>query len=160
MRHHWRLLRPAFTILEVMVVVLVIAILAAVAVPRFVGLDVEARTTAAAATLGAVRASLASHRTNAVIAGTAPYPSLGDLLEPGHVLQQEVPPNPFTKVGGVQSVSRQQAEARAVFNEASHGWNYFVDNDSDPPVAIFYANSAAETAQRDETGRPLGANEL
>ncbi len=149
-----------FSLLEVTVVALIVAILAAVVVPRFVGLEGDARTSSASATLGAVRAALAAHRTNGVIAGTDPFPSLEQLTEPGRVLAQPIPPNPFTGASGVQAVSRAQAEAHAVLNEAVYGWNYFVDNDADPPVAIFYANSDDESTAEAADGRRLLASEL
>ena len=52
------------------------------------------------------------------------------------------------------------AEARSVVNAGAAGWNYYVDNDADPPVAVFYANSAEETTVPDGAGGFLAANEL
>lgn len=150
----------AYTLLEVLVVVIVIGILAAVVVPRFAGATDEARTSSLQSVLGGVRSSIASYRTRAVIAGADPFPTLGELNTPGAVLQNEVPANPFTGVRGVQSVSVAQAQARAVVNESAAGWNYAVDNDSSPPVAIFYANCDDATSAKDGGGQALTGNEL
>lgn len=157
MRDMWPARRNGFTFLEVMVVIIMIGILAAVVVPRFTGVTEEAKSSAVQGTLGGVRSSIAAYRAKAVLAGSAPYPTLEELLEPGFVVQQEIPVNPFTGVGNVQAVSRGQADARAVVGSAV-GWNYFVDNSADPPVAIFYANSDAVVTGGN--GTPKGANEL
>lgn len=150
----------AFSLLEVMIVVIVIGILAAVVVPRFAGATDEARTASAQAVLGGVRASIASFRTRAVIAGDDPFPTLAELTSVGTVVQSEIGANPFTGVAGVQTVSQEQAAARAVVNEQAAGWNYFVDNSGAPPVAIFYANCDDETTATGSGGGVATGNEL
>lgn len=131
----------AFTMLEVMVVVIIIGILAALVVPRFAGATQEANASALASHVGGVRASIAAFRANAILTGVDPFPTLAQLTTPGVVLQDALPSNPFNRRNTVQAVTRAQAQARVVLNEPAIGWNYFVDNASDPPVAIFYANS-------------------
>jgi len=149
----------AFTLAELLVVVLILGILAAVTVPRFAGATDEARTASAQSTLGAVRSSIATFRMNAVINGGDPYPTLAE-LRGDTVVRTDVPPNPFSGVAGIQGVSGSQAQARAVVSAGSAGWNYFVDNAADPPVAVFYANDATVTTHGDGDGGFLGANEL
>ncbi|KAA0215990.1 MAG: prepilin-type N-terminal cleavage/methylation domain-containing protein [Leptolyngbya sp. PLA3] len=150
----------AFTLVEVLIVVIIIGVLAAVVVPRFAGATDEARTSSLQSVLGGVRSSIASFRTRAVIAGEDPFPTLGELTTTGSVLQNEVPANPFTGVSGVQSVSLAQAQSRAVVNENAAGWNYAVDNESSPPVAIFYANCDNASSVEDSEGNAVTANEL
>lgn len=152
--------RSAFTLLEMMIVVIVLGILAALVIPKFASATDDARTASVQSTVGGVRASIAAFRTRAVIEGSDPFPTLAQLETIGVVVQHEIGVNPFTNIGGVQSVSRAQAEARAVVSEGSAGWNYFVDNASSPPVAIFYANSDDATTSDDGSGGFLGANEL
>jgi prepilin-type N-terminal cleavage/methylation domain-containing protein len=151
--------KRAFSLLEIMIVVIVLGILAAVAVPRFANATDDARTTATESTLASVRASIATFRTAAVVSGDDPFPTLADLTE-GSVVKSDLPANPFTGVAGVQAASRNQAERRAVFNPQRAGWNYFVDNDATPPRAVFYANSDAPTTRNSPAGDPVGANEL
>lgn len=152
--------RPAaaFSLLEVMVVVLVLGILAAVVVPRFDNVTNDARTSALQGALGGVRSGLASHRTRAVIAGDPAFPTLGELTTPGTVVEGTFPANPFNELSTVQAVSQGDAESRVVRNESSYGWNYFVDNEASPPVAIFYANSSDATTGSD--GGADTANEM
>ena len=149
----------AFTLVEIMIVVVIIGILAAVAIPKFASASEDAMTSATQSTVAGVRSSIATYRTSAVIQGNDPYPTLAQLQD-GSVLKFDLPINPFTKIGGVQAVSRAQAEVRGVSNQTSVGWNYFVDNAADPPVAIFYANSSNETTASDGSGGAQTANEL
>jgi prepilin-type N-terminal cleavage/methylation domain-containing protein len=149
----------AFTLVEVLIVIVILGILAAVAVPRFASASDDAMTSATQSTVAGVRSAIATYRTSAVIQGNDPYPSLAQLGD-GSVLKFEIPPNPFTDIAGVQQVSQAQAEARGVSNESAAGWNYFVDNDGDPPVAIFYANTSAATTASDGAGGTQTANEL
>jgi prepilin-type N-terminal cleavage/methylation domain-containing protein len=153
------MLRKAFSLLEIMVVVIVIGILAAVVVPRFAKAGDDARTASTESVLGSVRASVASFRTAAVIAGTDPYPTLQQLTG-GTVVRFDLPANPFTGVHGVQTVTRAQAMSRAVVNQNAAGWNYFVDNESDPPFAIFYSNAQSQTTRTNQAGNPVPANQL
>lgn len=153
------MMRRAFSLLEIMVVVIIIGILAAVVVPRFASAGDDARTASTEAVLGSARASIASFRTAAVIAGTDPFPTLQQLGD-GTVVRFDLPANPFTGVAGVQSVSRAQAMSRAVLNQNAAGWNYFVDNASDPPLAVFYANSSDQTTRTDQAGARVPANQL
>lgn len=152
--------RAAFTMLEVMVVVTIIAILAAVVVPRFGGLSDDARSSAALTSLGGVRTSLSAYRTRRVIAGEDPYPALADLLAEGTVMQRGMPANPYTGLTSVQEVSEAQADARQVSSPEGFGWCYFVDNDAEPAKAVIYLNCENETRVTDPSGGYRTANEL
>ncbi|MBX3364757.1 MAG: prepilin-type N-terminal cleavage/methylation domain-containing protein [Phycisphaeraceae bacterium] len=152
--------RAGFTLLEILVVVIVLGILAAVVTPRFTNAQSEARGSALQAAVGGVRSGLAAYRTRATIAGIEPFPTLEELVSPGVVTQSELPVNPYNGLRTVQSVTLSQALARSVSGEESFGWNYFVDNATDPPVAIFYANSSAKTGIIASDGVERTANEL
>lgn len=152
-------IRTAFSLLEIMIVVVVLGILAAIAIPRFAGATDEARTASVESVLGSVRASIAAHRTAAVIAGDDPYPTLSELTD-GSTLRFETPENPFSGQAAIQAVTSAQASNRAVVNAGRAGWNYFVDNNAQPPIAVFYANSGEQTTRRGPDGSFLNANEL
>jgi hypothetical protein len=96
---------------------------------------------------------------NAVISGNDPFPTLAQLTD-GTVVKFDIPSNPFSGVSGVQAVSQNQAASRSVVSPTSAGWNYFVDNSANPPIAIFYSNSSDDSTVDDGSGGVLGANEL
>jgi len=150
----------AFTLIEIMVVVMILALSAAVVVPQFAGATDDARTSAAESIISGVRTSIDAYSDRAVRRGSNPYPSLADLVTPGVVVIRTLPTNPFTGVSGVQAVSKQQAESRAVMNTGSAGWNFYVDTSVDQPGVYFYANCTTATTVPDGKGGTLAANEL
>jgi len=150
----------AFTFIEVMVVVVVIGILAAIVVPQFGGVTEDAKASAAQGALGGVRSSIAGFRAKAILSASSPFPTLAQLTTLGTVLQSEVPTNPFNSMSNIQAVSAAQAAARTVVNETTVGWNYYVDNSATPPSAIFYANSSSATTVPNGSGGYKTANQL
>lgn len=154
------MVKRAFTFVEVAVVIIMIGILAAMVIPRFGSVTEDAKAASLQSTLAGVRAGVAAFRTNAILAGTSPFPSADELLKQGVVMQSEIPANPFTNVSGVQEVKSAEASKRVVSNPEKYGWNYYVDNSAKPPAAVFYANTDAVTTVLDSGGKPKSANEL
>lgn len=153
-------LRRAFSMLEIMVVVMIIGVLAAVVVPRFGGVTSDAKSGAAEGALGGVRSGIAAFRSKAILAGTSPFPTSAQLTTLGTVLQTSMPKNPFNNLATVQTVTLAQANARTVVNPTTAGWNYYVDNAANPPVAIFYCNSSTTTTVSNGSGGYKTANQL
>ena len=158
-RPHLSPFRRAFTVIEVIVVVLMIGILAAIVVPQFGGVTNDAKSGAAQGALAGVRSGIAGFRSKAILAGTSPFPTLTQLTTTGTVLQSAMPQNPYNKLSSVQTVTLAQATARTVVGTTS-GWNYYVDNTASPPVAIFYANSSTVTTVSNGSGGYKTANQL
>jgi len=153
--------RRAFTLIELVAVMVVLAILAGVAIPKYFDYADRARASSLQGALGGVRTAVANFLTNSSIDGTAAYPTLAELTTTGTVMQEALPENPYNGLSNVQTVATlAAAQARTVSNADTYGWNYFVDNTSNPPVAIFYANSDDETTEEDSSGDPIPANEL
>ena len=149
----------AFTLVELLVVIVMLGILAAIAVPKFSSATDDARSASTQSTLAGVRAAIATFRMNAVINGNDPFPTLAELTGTT-VVKFDIPQNPFTGVSGVQAVSYGQATSRSVISQNSAGWNYYFDNSANPPVAIFYSNCSNPSTVDDGNGGVLGANEL
>lgn len=142
-------------------VVVVLGILAAVAIPAFASIREDARTQSAITTLAGVRASIASFRERAVIAGADPFPTLAELTTTGAVLDHPMDANPWSGLATVRSASGAEADARTIASADTHGWAYHVDNGASPPRAVFYANSSDATTRTDPSdGSLFGANEL
>lgn len=150
-----------FTLVEVLVVVVILGILAAVAVPGIVSAAADGRTASAEATLLGVRSSIASFRERAVIAGDDPFPTVTELTTTGTVVDRPIGANPFTGVSNVRAGTLADMQARSVKVPKLFGWVYYVDNSASPPIAVFWANCTDETTRTDPaTGDPIPANEL
>lgn len=147
-----------FTLIELIAVMVVLAILAGVAVPRYFDYTDRARTAALQGTLGNVRSAAANFYANASLSGTAAYPTLAQLTTVGTVMQDAFPQNPFNNLTTVSAATGANWTAREV--SGNFGWRYYVDNSSNPPAYGFYANSSSNTTVSDPAGGVFQANEL
>jgi len=150
----------AFTFVEIMVVVVIVGILAAMVIPRFTQVTSSANSAAVKGAVAGVRSSIAGYRAKQILAGATPFPTLSQLTTQGTVLQGEMPANPFNGLSSVQSVSVSDAASRRVSSPTQYGWNYAVDNTSNPPTATFYANSDEPTDVPNGSGGFKKASEL
>lgn len=153
--------RRAFSLIELIAVMVVLAILAGVAAPRFFNYSDQAKTSSLKGTLGGVRSGIASFYANSSFNGAPAYPTLAELNTLGTVMQEAIPANPYSNLSAVRQVNnRNNALNRQTSQTNQFGWNYFVDNSSDPPMAIFWANSTEETTEDDSSGDPITANDM
>lgn len=151
-------LTPAFTLIELIAVIVVLAILAGVAVPRYFDYSNRARTSALQGTLGNVRSALANFYANSTLSGTPAYPTLAQLTTSGTVLMDAFPTNPFNDLNTVTAATQNEFNSRDV--SGTVGWRYFVNNASNPPTVGFYANSSAQTTSTNSAGAAVTANNL
>lgn len=122
----------AFTLVELIAVIVVLAILAGVAVPKYFDYTAKAKESATKATLGAVRAAVANFYANSIVnTGTAAYPSLTQLTASGTVLNEAIPKNPYNDSAAVSAATWAATPPIA----GSSGWNYDATN------GRFWANS-------------------
>lgn len=150
--------RKAFTLIELIAVLVVLAILSGVAVPKYIDYSTRARSSATQGALGGVRTAVANYMVDTSISGTATYPTLAQLTTPGSVLQEAIPPNPYNGLNTVTAATAAEANNRTVGGTA--GWRYYVDNTLNPPVAVFYANSTEATRVDNGAGGFFTANQL
>lgn len=151
--------RLGFTLIELIAVIVVLAILAGVAVPRYFDYTDRARTSAVQGTLGNVRSAIQNFYANASLSGSPAYPTLAQLQTIGSVLQDHMPLNPYNNLPTITSATSAEWTARTVAGTA--GWRYFVDNTTTPPTYGFYINSTANTTVPNAAGTGvMTANQL
>ena len=77
-------MRKGFTLIEVVMIIVILGILAAVAIPRFYNLQTEAQISAEAGVIGGVRAGVATYYANQCVnIGTCAYPVTLDAAADG-----------------------------------------------------------------------------
>jgi prepilin-type N-terminal cleavage/methylation domain-containing protein len=147
-----------FTLIELVAVMVVLAILAGVAVPRYFDYTDRARTAALQGLLGNIRSAAANFYANASLSGTAAYPTLAQLTTVGTVMQDAFPQNPYNDLATVSAATANDWSSRTVTGNV--GWRYYVDNTTTPPAYGVYANSSTSTTVTDPAGGVFEANQL
>ncbi|GEM_PF-536179 len=175
-------IRRAFTLVELIAIIVVLAILSGVAIPKYIDYRVSAKTAATQGILGNLRSAIALFALNQqVSSGTFRYPTAAEMTaSTAGVLegfaafsnldgsQSTLPFNPFTSSRGLlggqnaaayasrtTSASADSANLGAVF-----GWMYYVDNTLPAPQYGIWANSTVATTVPKPGGGMFGASEL
>jgi prepilin-type N-terminal cleavage/methylation domain-containing protein len=85
-----------FTLIELIIIIVVLGILAAVAIPKYSDITGEAKEASARAALGALRSGISIYYGNkAVTTGTATWPALDSVRTSGVVMEHGIPKNPY-----------------------------------------------------------------
>ena len=85
-----------FTLIEIVIIIVVLGILAAVAIPKYQDITGEAKEAACRAALGSLRSGITIFYANqAVETGTAVWPLQSELETYGTVMAQGIPDNPY-----------------------------------------------------------------
>lgn len=125
-------LARAFTLVELIVVIVVLAILSGVAIPKYFDYAQKAKESACKGTLGAVRSGIANFHANSIVSnGAATWPTLVQMQTLGTVMQEPLPANPYNNSNTIQAAT--WATTPPVSGTA--GWSY------DAATGKFWANS-------------------
>ncbi|MFM9957161.1 MAG: type IV pilin protein [Phycisphaerales bacterium] len=152
-----------FTLVELIAVIVVLAILSGIAVPKYIDYSARAKSAALQGALGGIRTGVAQYFADQSVSGTALYPTLTQLTTVGTVMQEQIPANPYNGLSSVNSATATEAAAatRTVGTGTSaSGWRFYVDNSLSTPAAVFYANSSDATRVVDPAGGFITANKL
>lgn len=97
----------AFTLIELIAVIVVLAILSGIAIPRYIDYSTRARESAAKGTLGAVRSAIANFYANSSVSGTPSWPSLAQMQTFGAtgVMQEPLPANPYNNAAAIRTAT-------------------------------------------------------
>jgi prepilin-type N-terminal cleavage/methylation domain-containing protein len=124
--------RRAFTLIELIAVIVVLAILSGVALPKFFDYSTKAKESACRGALGGVRSAIANFYSNSVVNGSPAYPTIAELRTVGTVMQELIPENPYNSDSRILDTTW-DAENPPVSGD--RGWCY------DEATGKFWANS-------------------
>ncbi len=129
--------QKGFTLIELVVIIVILGILAAVAIPKYQNLTTEARESSTRAALGGLRSGITIYYANqAVTTGTAVWPSLANLETVGVVMEQSIPSNPY-QTNAPDSIVTGVTQGVLVGGGARGGWAY------DAATGIIWPNTNA-----------------
>lgn len=123
--------RSAFTLIELVAVIVVLAILAGVAIPKYIDYAANAKSSACKGILGGVRSAIANFYANSAVSGTPTFPTLVQMQTVGTVVTEAVPANPYNNLTAITAAT--WAATPPV--SGSFGWAY------DATTGRFWANS-------------------
>ncbi len=85
-----------FTLIELVIIIVVLGILAAVAIPKYFDMVSDAKESACRGALGGLRSAVSIwYAKEALETGTASWPPIDSLQTVGIVMEQSIPPNPY-----------------------------------------------------------------
>ena len=119
-----RLGNEGFTLIELVIIIVVLGIIAAIAVPKYQNIANEAKVSSCKGSLGGLRSALNIWYANEAAKGNTPtYPPIDSLSTVGVVMEQMIPNNPYQQDAGDSIVT---GVTKGAIVGARGGWAYKV----------------------------------
>lgn len=116
--------QSGFTLIELIIIIVVLGILAAVAIPKYFNMIDDAKESACKGALGGLRSGISIYYANqALQTGTAGWPAIDSLRTTGVVMEQIIPKNPYQSADNAPD-SIVTGVTRGVVVGARGGWAY------------------------------------
>ena len=115
-----------FTLIELVMVIAIIGILAAIAVPKFIDLSRSAKEGAAKGGLGAIRSALAINYAQSATGGSAA--SYTSAITAGMFSDGQIPANPFIASTTANRVVTTTASVPTSFTQTTAAWWYITSS--------------------------------
>lgn len=130
-----------FTLIELIAVIVVLAILAGVALPKYFDYSSQAKISAVKGALGGMRAGIANYYANQAISGSAAYPTYAQFTTLGTVMQEPLAQNPYNSANSVRNADAtwSSTAGAAQATSGAQGWAY------DQTNGKIWANSAVSS---------------
>lgn len=117
-----------FTLVELVIVITIVGVLAAVAIPKFFDFSGDSKKAAAQGALGGVRAAIANYYAYSATpagGGSAGYPTLTQLTTAGTVMANSgIPDNPYSTSATKNTVIAGTTKGTPETSGATGGWCY------------------------------------
>lgn len=139
--------QAGFTLVELVVVIIVLGILAAIAVPKFMDFTTDAKDSALKGSLGGVRSAISNfyaYSGTPAGGGTIAYPTLAELTTAGTVMAQGIPANPYSTGADPTAVVAGTTKGTPATAGTAGGWCYKA------ATGEFWANTASGAGEASE----------